>query len=263
MVDILTSWPPRDTSQPPERALYQGLCVFQYSRDLARAQNYKDRELPFVVRGDPHVSRAVERWNQPGYLSAMLRPEQPHRVEWSPNNQFLYTRPGSTTKDASTTKLRWMTFDEWLTKANVSDATLADPNHEHWYFRLIGCGHGLGNTGSCDIGSSEYLYDELPFFHPTHDDSARSGVSVAKSTHLYMGEHGDKQHGIHCRFGLKGVFAENHYDSARNTIVLLGGSRRYACICGRARLSFPIRLTNCVVPYSGSGLFRYILVRHT
>jgi hypothetical protein len=28
MVDMLSSWPPRDTSQPPERALHQGVCVF-------------------------------------------------------------------------------------------------------------------------------------------------------------------------------------------------------------------------------------------
>jgi hypothetical protein len=142
----------------------------------------------------------------------------------------FYSRPGSTIKGDSTTE-KWMTFDEWLTRANVSDATLADPDHEHWYFRLIGCGHGLGNTGSCDIGSSEYLYDELPFFQPTHHHSERSGLSVTKSTHLFMGEHGDKQHGIHCRFGMKGVVAENHNDSARNMIVLLGGSRRYLYVC--------------------------------
>lgn len=36
-----------------------------------------------------------------------------------------------------------------------------------------------------------------------------------------------KQKGIHCRFGMKGVMAENHFDASRNSIVLLGGSRRY------------------------------------
>lgn len=33
--------------------------------------------------------------------------------------------------------------------------------------------------------------------------------------------------GIHCRFGMKGVIAENHFDGTRNAIVLLGGQRRY------------------------------------
>jgi ribosomal protein L16 Arg81 hydroxylase len=34
-------------------------------------------------------------------------------------------------------------------------------------------------------------------------------------------------HRIHCRFGMKGVIAENHFDGSRNSIVVLGGSRRY------------------------------------
>jgi ribosomal protein L16 Arg81 hydroxylase len=36
-----------------------------------------------------------------------------------------------------------------------------------------------------------------------------------------------KQKGIHCRFGMKGVIAENHFDGSRNSIVVLGGERRY------------------------------------
>jgi ribosomal protein L16 Arg81 hydroxylase len=35
------------------------------------------------------------------------------------------------------------------------------------------------------------------------------------------------QKGIHCRFGMKGVIAENHFDGSRNMIVVLGGERRY------------------------------------
>lgn len=40
-------------------------------------------------------------------------------------------------------------------------------------------------------------------------------------------KHPSKQKGIHCRFGMKGVIAENHFDQSRNFVVLLGGSRRY------------------------------------
>ena len=107
----------------------------------------------------------------------------------------------------------------------------------------------MGNKGSCDTGSSEYLFDELPFFQPSHEwspgmilgenspkemDLAKATATgsdtvlpVSHSTHLLMGEHGESQHGLHCRFGMRGVIAENHFDSTRNAIVLLGGSRRY------------------------------------
>lgn len=81
----------------------------------------------------------------------------------------------------------------------------------HWYCRLIGCGL-TGPDGSCDKGSSEYLFDELPFFQPTPGG-------------LYLRE-AKKQKGIHCLFGQKGIVADNHFDAGRNTIALLGGSRR-------------------------------------
>ena len=65
------------------------------------------------------------------------------------------------------TKMLRMQYSEWLGHANVTDDQLG-PDNPHWYFRLIGCGE-TGPEGQCDAGSSEYLYDELPFFQPTHN----------------------------------------------------------------------------------------------
>ena len=111
-----------------------------------------------------------------------------------------------------------MTYVDWLQRANVTDDQLG-PDNPHWYFRLIGCGHmGEGTEdGSCDKGSSEWLFDELTFFQPRQNDEKRS---------MYIVEP-DGQKGIHCRFGMKGVIAENHFDLSRNAIALLGGQRRY------------------------------------
>jgi hypothetical protein len=182
---------------------------------------YRDLEMPFVIQGDPHVAWTVERWNRPGYIDKLLGKGIRHRTEYSPSSHFLYHRPGTS---GGETELKWMTYSDWLEKANVTEA-MTGPEQEHWYFRLIGCGKTGG--GNCDTSSSEYLFDELPFFQPTHAAPKMTMGSLANSTNLYMGKHGDEQHGIHCRFGMKGVIAENHYDSARNAIVLLGGSRRY------------------------------------
>jgi Cupin-like domain len=225
MMQILENWPTDDVSPPKSGLVYHGLCVFDYQKDYAKAVTYRDAELPFVVVNDPAVAETVERWNSPGYLQRLMGPGL-HRTEYSENNHFMYYVPppkhgrtrgraGNTAPvgwKAPTTMLR-MAYSEWLKHANVTDDQLG-PDHPHWYYRLIGCG-GTGNDGSCDKESSEYLFDELTFFQPRPDN-----------TQLYIVEP-EEQKGIHCRFGMKGVIAENHFDGSRNAIVVLGGSRRY------------------------------------
>jgi hypothetical protein len=80
-----------------------------------------------------------------------------------PDIHFLYRVPGAPSKSKqrvdSDTDLQWLTYQQWLEKANVME-DLSDPSHEHWYFRLIGCGSAMGNHGTCDKGSSQYLFDE-------------------------------------------------------------------------------------------------------
>jgi ribosomal protein L16 Arg81 hydroxylase len=59
-----------------------------------------------------------------------------------------------------------------------------------------------------------YLYEELPFFDPTLGESL---TMVTPTSHR----------GINCRFGMKGVIAESHFDSHNNFVAILGGQRRY------------------------------------
>lgn len=238
IMTVLDNWSPDETTIPD--VIYQGLCVFDFRKDYDKAMRYRNAEVPFVVQNEPEVMRTVERWNYPGFMKDLLKGVK-HRAEYSENNHFMYhlpPKPGKngkkgrmfakTPKDyvPPTENIR-MTYLEWLEHANVTgpavkkeddgeeegddDDGVAGPAKEHWYFRLIGCGL-TGPDGSCDKGSSEYLYDELPFFQPVDN--------------LYLTT-GAQQKGIHCRFGMKGVIAENHFDGSRNSIILLGGSRRY------------------------------------
>ena len=225
-LDILNHWNPHDYSNPPKE-LYQGLCVFDYRKDYTKAMNYRDQELPFVMRHDPYVAATVERWNTPGYLEQLLG-DTKYRAEYSHNNHFMYhtgagnhgkkgkkaKRPQQENKKPPPTENIHMTYQDWLEHANVTDNTMVGPDHPHWYFRLIGCGFMKGTPagkGQCDP-DSEYLFDELSFFQPKPD--------------LYMVQP-QEQKGIHCRFGMEGVIAENHFDASRNAIVVLGGERRY------------------------------------
>lgn len=238
IMTVLDNWSPDDTTVPD--AIYQGLCVFDYQKDHDKAMTYRNKEVPFIVQNDPEVARTVERWNSPGYMDEMLKGVK-HRTEFSHNNHFMYALPpkkngkknrgrlfNKTPKDyVPPTEMMRMPYREWLEHANITvedkksndgngddqngDDDVAAPGKDHWYFRLIGCGL-TGQDGSCDKGSSEYLFDELPFFQPVNN--------------LYL-SNGAQQKGIHCRFGMKGVIAENHFDGSRNAIALLGGSRRY------------------------------------
>lgn len=222
--DIIASWPPDDPNPRPK--IFNGLCVFDFEKDHSKAMRYRNAELPFVVVNDPEIKAAAKRWNAPNYMERMLG-DAKHRTEYSENNHFMYwtnipkkKRKGKTRghnkKDLTPddwkqpTKPMRMAYTEWLEKANVTDMNLG-PNKPHWYYRLIGCGE-TGPEGQCDKGSSEYLFDELPFFQPKPS--------------LYIVEP-EKQKGIHCRFGMKGVIAENHFDGSRNAIAVLGGERRY------------------------------------
>jgi hypothetical protein len=241
LLKILNHWQPDDPTAPQDNKLHQGLCVFDYEKDYDKAINYRRKELPFVVVNDPQVQDTVKRWNAPGYMERMLGSVR-HRAEFSESNHFLYwNKPtgqrnnrrrqnkvgrirqqqdnpliapeAQNLKDwkEPTTMLR-MTYRDWLEHANLTaTGEVVGPDDPHYYFRLIGCGE-TGPEGECDNGSSEYLFDELPFFQP------RETLYVVDPM---------EQKGIHCRFGMHGVIAENHFDQSRNAIVVLGGERRY------------------------------------
>jgi len=232
VLDVLDHWPTDDTQ--PRPSIYQGLCTFDYRTERHKAMAYRKAEVPFVIRDDPKVMRTVERWNVPDYLYKLLEGDgnKKYRSEYSLNNHFMYFIKPRNVKKKGTKQLRvggkrnviekpegWeaptkiikMSYADWLSHANVTDEShLADNNKEHWYFRLIGC----GKMQSCDRTLSEYLFDELPFFQPRIEND------------MYM-VNPVRQAGIHCRFGMKGVTAENHFDGSRNFIALLKGERRY------------------------------------
>ncbi len=49
---------------------------------------------------------------------------------------------------------------------------------------------------------------------------------TTRDHHFFMVDPKEER-GINCRFGMKGIIAENHFDVARNFIVVLRGQRRY------------------------------------
>jgi hypothetical protein len=200
LVDLLTDWNPDRTNVPDQ--IYQGLCVFDWSTDKAKVLAYRTAEKPFVVQGHPEVLRATERWNHPGYLSSLIG-NNPKRNEYSRNNHFMFWRALGSVPAGWTppTKNVPLTYDEWLARAKVVQDHPDHATQEHWYFRLNGAPH-----------QNSYLYDELPMFQ--------------EKENVFMVDPSQAR-GINCRFGMKGVIAESHFDFTRNWVLLLGGQRRY------------------------------------
>lgn len=199
LIDILNHWPADDTH--PRAQIYDSLCVFDYVKDARKARKYRDAEVPFVVKGDPSVARTAERWNTPFYLAALFG-EIEHDVDYSVTNHFLeWTKewlPPSEWKPP--TQRMSMTFRDWVRRANVTDAMLG-PNMPHWYFHIGGCREGR----KCAPEPSDYIFDELPFYQP-------------KANSLYVKD-SNWQRGIFCRFGMKGVIVENHFDGRSLSIL--------------------------------------------
>jgi hypothetical protein len=169
------------------------------------------------------------------------------------------------------TKLISMTYEKWYNlakkkenKVNISSIDgiqyydtnqIRDKSSFYYYFRLVGC----GEKKDCETNSTEYLFDELPFFQPRRSNEMSGDKQQRRRrTKQRRGRRGqrqqereepanndqlqeeeeeevqslylvdpDQQRGIHCRFGMPGMIAANHYDASRNTIAILGGARRY------------------------------------
>ena len=223
VTDVINNWQP-DKVDPRPAKIYQALCIFDYVKDRNQAEVYRKKEKPFIVRNIPELDDTVLRWNDQDYVKNMFG-ETLYRAEYSLNNHFMYWRKaernflsslGAGEKYVEPTELISMTYSEWYDKATTRTNT---PDAPHWYFRVSGCsGHSThGNmrgvkAASCPAPNFPDIFDELPIFQPKES--------------LFIVEP-EQQRGVHCRFGMKGVIAENHFDGSRNMIALMTGERRY------------------------------------
>ncbi|GMI01136.1 hypothetical protein TrLO_g3838 [Triparma laevis f. longispina] len=217
VLDILKNWSPDMPEARPD-FIYNSLCYFDYTSpsDRASALAYREAEVPFVVRSIPDVDDTVLRWSDPFYMKKLLGNAN-YKVEESVNNHFMYWRSPQKGQGpvkerdgkewTEPTKMIKMKFAEWLDKANQYLGAASES--KHWYFRVSGCSpHG----GGCPSPNTQELFDEIPIFKP------KPSLFMVKPK---------SQRGIHCRFGMTGVIAENHFDGSRNFIALFMGERRY------------------------------------
>ncbi len=237
--EVLRQWPADDPELPASGILYQGLCVFDVRKNgnLEKALNYRNAEVPFVVRGDPQIAQTVERWNTPDYLQALIG-DTPQGTELSASGSFTYWTDSGVDKKKypeykPPTQVSEMTFSEWLELANVTDSKLLTPESPHYYFKVVGCAPGKLESTNDKVDEScsrlpgnaphvPYLADELPFYAQT-----KSGLYVKEPLAATPMGRFQTSKALNCRFGMKGVMATNHFDGERNFVTVLSGERRY------------------------------------
>mmetsp|Transcript_54081 Transcript_54081/g.123240 ORF Transcript_54081/g.123240 Transcript_54081/m.123240 type:complete len:492 (+) Transcript_54081:150-1625(+) len=205
IMDIVNNWGPDRPTPIPEKH-YHALCRFDYVKDRAKATAYREAEVPFVVYNHPGAEEVVKKWSQPDYLEKLLGNEK-YRSEKSHNNHFMYHN-GSPKNDHGKGKNVWrpptgnedMSFKKFKAAALDCERRNCSNEEMHYYFRVTA------------MKPNHFIFHELPFFKP------KASLFIKEPR---------QQRGIHCRFGMQAVIAENHYDGSRNVIGLFGGKRRY------------------------------------
>lgn len=202
MTKIVENWNTDNTEIPSQH--HDSLCHFDYQNpeDYKKILTYRDAEVPFVVYNMPQVNEIVKKWNNLDYLSNRVGPDTKYNAETSKDNHFMYWNGNGRgmfrnwkppTGSVSTT------FSDWLHKAVIGQNVSLE-SREHQYFRVS------------SASDTSWLFEELPFFQPT------PSIWIVKP---------NAQRGIHCRFGMRSVIAEAHFDGSRNAVVEIAGLRRW------------------------------------
>ena len=268
ILNVLRNWNPSivKLDDYPD-FIYQGICVFDFESTsntneeqeggdeestrkrrrlqiAKQVQNYRNAEVPFVIRNDPHVMKSVKLWHTREYLKLNLDSTKLYQATLSnstimtyysmdpnynivPENFVTYTRNVP------------MTYKDWYTTAlkveKEINEYIQEPRHNYdknsnsypepyAYLRLDAClpNQRCDSTylGNPELDNADFIYDALDFFQPT------TTTTTDNVTNLYQ-INATEARGIQCRLGVPGIIAEDHFDNENNYIVMMGGSRRY------------------------------------
>lgn len=216
LLGILDKWNP-DNPDPPADFI-ETIQHFDYSNQAERALavEYRDANVPFKMYNVPEFDQVSKKWTTE-YLGDKLKYSKHIHVEKSKDNHFMYwaLKPWKKAKVESQgyvppTEIITdeMPFEEWLSIAQKADAEHysvdKNKNIPHYYFMSNAPIHDRRDT---------FIARDLPMF-----SSGKRNFFISKP---------GENKGTQCRFGMRGVISEAHYDTGRNMIVMLKGVKRY------------------------------------
>lgn len=220
LLSRIEEWNPDNPDVPAD--FTETLMHFNFSNPQERnmAMAYRNAEVPFKVYDVPFVSAVMEKWTD-DYLSRALREggKASRHVEKSESNHFMYwalkpwkKQRNQSYKSPTEIVTAEMDFDQWLPYAQKADhdktrpvANKEDKQHDPYYYLMTNALKG--------DHAATFVARDIPVF-----SEGRKNFFIPKP---------DLNKGIQCRFGMRGIIAEAHYDSGRNMIGMFKGNKRY------------------------------------
>ena len=209
LLDVVSQWNP---DQPDPPAIFrETLMHFNYSNPTEReyAAKFRDAELPFKLYDIPEITAVTHLWDDE-YLQQQFYGD-PHskHVEKSKNNHFMYwtgnrKKYGNGEWTPPTEFVDSMNFNSWLKIAKHADEEKLRNDTVHYYF--------MSNAPAGDTKRT-FIARDLPLFSTRTENFFVTDVPANK--------------GIQCRFGMRGIISESHYDTGRNMVAMLKGAKRY------------------------------------
>jgi hypothetical protein len=206
LLEIITNWNP-DNPDPPSNFI-ETLQHFNYSNlsERAMAEIYRDAEVPFKLYDIPDIDQVRHKWTS-SYLSSAINSEHIRHVEKSKSNHFMFwTKPkkGFPKDFIPPTETIEMTFDDWVSIASHADQHKLNNESIHYYYMI---GSRPGDR------MNSFVARDLDVF------------STESSNFFITNPKANK--GIQCRFAMRGIISECHYDSGKNMIAMMHGAKRY------------------------------------
>lgn len=206
LYNVLSRWNP-DNPDPP-KSFREKIQHFDYGNPYERqlADRWRKAELPFKLYNVSEFQATSRKWTEEYLLDSISSGRQPH-VEKSKNNHFMFwSGKGSRIRNYKppTEIVSGMSFKEWNQLAKEADRMRLSNSSEHYYFMVGADAHEHGRT---------FISRDLPMFSTEKNNYWITNVAANK--------------GIQCRFSMRGIIAETHYDSGKNFIAMLKGAKRY------------------------------------
>jgi hypothetical protein len=208
LLTLLQAWKPDEPDLPIGYKFQETLQHFNYSSPVERAmaEAYRNAELPFKLYGVPDIDSAGSRWNDVYLIEHM--DEVTAHIEESSTNHFMFWKKSKSDKDPlfdSPTTIVDMKFRDWLSLARDADIHKIPENATHYYYML-----GVSADDQSFVNRDLQLFNaKAPNFFITNTDANK---------------------GIQCRFGMRGIIAEAHFDSGRNMVAMIRGAKRYILV---------------------------------
>jgi hypothetical protein len=205
LLSVISNWNPDDPDVP--NTFIETIQHFNYCDPVERAmaRRYRDAEIPFKLHSVPEVNEVSKKWTNE-YLTQKLA-KHGHMVEVSKHNHFMFWKDKATSKAFPSWKPPTehinMDFPTWLKIAQNADKVKLKNDTTHHYF--------ITNAATGD--RKTFVAKDLNFFATDTENFFITNVPANK--------------GIQCRFGMRGIIAETHYDGGKNMIAMIKGKKRY------------------------------------